>query len=171
MGLFSKKKELTKPELPKFPDFPQLNAQPVYQPEFSQEVKELPHEDDHALPIPVMDHVEEELNIPLRKPLMAKADPVSLPAAPASFAPPVKMASAPSGDYSMEKPLFIKDDDYREAMGNIEALKRTLQDTEALLEKLDAIRLAEEEELKKAHANVESIKEQLLFVDKRLFEV
>ncbi|HLD12736.1 MAG TPA: hypothetical protein VJB87_04035 [Candidatus Nanoarchaeia archaeon] len=168
MGLFSKKKEPVKPELPKFPEFPQLNTQPTYQPEFSQEIKELPHEEPHPLEvnIPVMNHVEEDLGIPIRKPFQSKVD----------VAPPMTTRAQPaqvnqSNEYAFEKPLFIKVDDYREAIGNIEALKRTLQDTEALMEKLDSIRLAEEEELKKAHDNIEAIKEQLLFVDKRLFEV
>jgi len=175
MGLFSKKKDASKPEIPKFPEFPQFNSNnpPAYQPEFSDDMKDLPKEPLDVLPAspPIMTHDEADMNIPLRKPLPPKLEsPSGFPKK--TFAPPAEpMQPSPSHEYIVEKPLFIKVDDYREAMGNIEALKRTLQETEQLLEKLESIRLAEEEELKKAHSNLDSIKEQLLFIDKRLFEV
>ncbi len=175
MGLFSKKKEAPKPELPKFPEFPQFNSDnsPAYQPEFTDDMKELPKEPLEPLPSspPIMTHDAADVNIPLRKPLPPKLDsplPKPRPVQPAFSRQPEPAASH---EYTVEKPLFIKVDDYREAMGNIEALKRTLQETEQLLEKLESIRLAEEEELKKAHSNLDAIKEQLLFIDKRLFEV
>lgn len=184
MGLFSKKKkeDSNKPDLPKFPEFPKFNHnqeenEPSYQPEFKHDdIKELPKEVPH----------DSELNIPIRKPGIPKKRPEpeqheEFPFNPINepFSPIPPMSSGPiRGPPQMgpdsgfiERPLFIKVEDYREAMGNIEALKRTLKETEELLEKLDSIRMAEEEELKRAHSNVDAIKEQLLFIDKRLFEV
>ncbi len=170
MGLFSKKKDDTKPELPRFPEFPQFHAeQAAYQPEFSAnpvvEVKPLPQapSEEHAMPA-IMNH-DEDVTIPIRKPMARVESP-----APPMAAPQTQYRSQ-QPEMSVDRPLFIRVDDYREAMGNVEALKRTLQETEELLEKLDSIRMAEEEELKHARSNVDAIKEQLLFIDKRLFEV
>ncbi len=173
MGLFSKKKEAAKQELPKFPEFPKFNPNnpAAYQPEFATTIKELPKEPVDAVPAPpVLTHDEADMNIPLRKPLPPKLLDIP-PRMMKSRSLPLVEQPEPAQNYTVEKPLFIKVDDYREAMGNIEALKRTLQETEQLLEKLSSIRLAEEEELKKAHSNLDAIKEQLLFIDKRLFEV
>ncbi len=177
MGLFSKKKEEPKQELPKFPEFPRFTpqermAQPSYQPEFKHDdMKELPREEHHDM----------EVNIPMRKPGPKMAEepheeefrfnPINEPLPMQPMAGPLRGPPQLAQSGVVERPLFIKVEDYREAMGNIEALKKTLKETEELLEKLDSIRMAEEEELKRAHANVDAIKEQLLFIDKRLFEV
>ncbi|MDO8556813.1 MAG: hypothetical protein Q7R96_06615 [Nanoarchaeota archaeon] len=167
MGLFSKKKDEVKPELPKFPEFPQFHAeQAAYQPEFSMDAKPLPQALPEEPSTPAVMNHDDDIQIPVRKPMSVRPESTIQQPTPQ----PMPFARPQQQEVS-DRPLFIKVDDYREAMGNIEALKRTLQETEELLEKLESIRMAEEEELKHAKSNVDAIKEQLLFIDKRLFEV
>ena len=73
--------------------------------------------------------------------------------------------------HAAEKPLFIKIDEYREALSNLDLLKRKIHEVEEYMGKLEAIKSAEDEELKKCRANVEDIKKSLMDVDHRLFEV
>src|SRR3989344_4737773 len=162
MGLFSKKKEQI-PDLPQFPEFPKITSEgPAYRPAFPHPEPEDLHPammpaPDQSIQLPLKPNFPDEPlgNLPPMPPSMQQAQPM-----PPFIAPDMKEAMAG------ERPLFIKIDEYRDALGNIESLKKAVRDTEDLLEKVESIRLAEQEELKKCHENLEAIKEQLLFIDK-----
>ena len=72
---------------------------------------------------------------------------------------------------SIEKPVFVKIEQYREALDNIEAIKTKVREAEELLSRLDQLRSQEDKELQNWHDNVARIKDKLLSVDKKLFEV
>ena len=197
MGLFSKKKDDTmteRPALPKFPEFPKINNMP--RPTLPSYEKELIQEKDEALrpkELPYTDNMP-NLGLPTRERTpfeekFARQDSMPMPKMAEEREP--RLAEVVTNPFNMplrierpivdntpqqqsmgaERPLFIKVEEYMEAMGNIENLKRTLKETEELLDKIESIRMAEEEELKRCQQNVDAIKEQLLFIDKRLFEV
>ena len=70
-----------------------------------------------------------------------------------------------------EKPVFVKIERYREAMAEIDVLKQKLKETEYILDKLEDIRTQEQVELSNCHSNVNKIKEKLIEIDKKLFEI
>ena len=72
---------------------------------------------------------------------------------------------------SIEKPVFVKIEQYREALDNIEAIKTKVREAEELLSRLDQLRSQEDKELQNWHDNIGRIKDKLLSVDKKLFEV
>ncbi len=70
-----------------------------------------------------------------------------------------------------DKPLFVKIGQYREAMSHLELLKQKIKDAEATLAKLEDLRAKEQTEITNAHTTVAAIKDKLLAIDKKLFEV
>ena len=70
-----------------------------------------------------------------------------------------------------ERPVFVKLQQYREAMASIEILKQKLKEAEYILGKLEEIRTQEQVELTNCQNNLNKIKEKLIEIDKKLFEV
>jgi len=99
---------------------------------------------------------EKEIDIPIRKP---------------AFSPrPIDLESNRPATIE-EKPLFVKIDRYKEALSSINDIKNKLKEIEAILSKLEEIKNQEDKELTTWHDNIDTIKEKLISVDKRLFEV
>ncbi len=72
---------------------------------------------------------------------------------------------------SIEKPIFVKIEQYKEALDNIDSIKTKVREAEELLSRLDQLRLQEDKELQNWHDNIARIKDKLISVDKKLFEV
>jgi hypothetical protein len=70
-----------------------------------------------------------------------------------------------------EEPIFVKIDKYREALANLEMIKRKLHETSNLLEKIKETRAREEEELNIWAEEINVIKEKISLIDKKLFSV
>lgn len=70
-----------------------------------------------------------------------------------------------------DKPVFVKIQQYREAMAGIELLKQKIQDIEFIIGKIEELRAQEQVELQNCQSNLDKIKEKLIAIDKRLFEV
>ncbi len=70
-----------------------------------------------------------------------------------------------------ERPVFVKIEQYREAIQNLDVLKQKLKETESIVSRLEELRAQEQMELSNAQNNLNKIKEKLLEVDKKLFEV
>ena len=68
------------------------------------------------------------------------------------------------------KPLFIKIEDYEDAINTIDKIKLKLQDADKLLAEISRIRKQEDSELENWNRDLENVKEKLLMVDKQLFE-
>lgn len=85
---------------------------------------------------------------------------------------PVSSSSQQPGMMTVEdKPLFVKIGQYREAMSNLELLKQKVKEAEAVLIHLEDLRAKEQTEIGNAHTLLANVKEKLLAIDKRLFEV
>lgn len=70
-----------------------------------------------------------------------------------------------------ERPVFVKLDQYREVMGRVSELKERLRESEVVLARLDTLRKQEEQEMRFYREHLQALKERLLEIDKRLFEV
>jgi hypothetical protein len=70
-----------------------------------------------------------------------------------------------------EKPVFVQIDDYRDAMNNIEILKQKVREVEFILDKLNEIKSQEQLEISNCETSLNKIKEKLVEIDKKLFEV
>ena len=70
-----------------------------------------------------------------------------------------------------EKPVFVKLEDYREVIANIEILKQKIKETEYLIDRIEEMRAQEQVELENCQGNLNKLKEKLIAIDKKLFEV
>ena len=75
--------------------------------------------------------------------------------------------SAMTGD----KPIYVKIDQYKDAVGNVERIKALCNEADKTLAEIGKIRASEDRELQKWHEDISRIKEKLLLVDKKIFEV
>jgi hypothetical protein len=140
MGLFSKKKEAVK-ELPRFesPLFPEMPR------ERPSEMSELP-----SLPsLPSLPMFSSEIK-----------------AQPREFTMDI---SENRGISKLKEPIFVKIDKFRDALSNLEVIKKKLQESSELLDKIKAIRSNEEEELEEWSHELNLIKEKVAAIDKKLF--
>ncbi len=104
-------------------------------------------------------------------PQMMPPQPVSR--APVSYSPqhiqqPVREPQTMSVE---DKPLFIKIGQYREAMSHLELLKQKIKDAEQALAKIEDLRAKEQNEINNAKTMLGTVKDKLLAIDKKLFEV
>ncbi len=86
---------------------------------------------------------------------------------PAPVQPSVSMTETVVGD----KPVFVKLENYREALSTIDALKNKIKEMDDLLQKIEGVRAQEQQQLQSAKEGLARVKESLLSVDKQLFEV
>ena len=70
-----------------------------------------------------------------------------------------------------DKPVFVKLEQYRDVVSNIEILKQKIKETEYLLERIEELRGQEQVELDNCHGTMNKLKEKLIAIDKKLFEV
>ena len=142
MGLFKKSKKI---EFPKFPDIPRFEPiVPRYEPTLSrikQEVENTPIEEP------------DRINLPERKPVLAEKHIVTRP--------PVEAG----------KPIFVKIDNYKEALEILEEIKRKVREAENIFDEIEKIREDRDKKLDAWKADLAKIKEKLMSVDKKLFEV
>lgn len=101
-------------------------------------------------------------------PLPPVMPPQPVQRAPVSFSPPVREPGTMSVE---DKPLFIKIGQYREAMSHLELLKQKVKEAEAALARLEDLRNKEATEITNAHTMLATVKDKLLAIDKKLFEV
>ncbi|MBT3395161.1 hypothetical protein HOA59_00160 [archaeon] len=70
-----------------------------------------------------------------------------------------------------DKPIFVKIEAYKDAIESIEAIKGLCKEADGVLGELSKIRAEEDRELAKWHNDIDKIKNKLLVVDKKLFEL
>lgn len=124
-------------------------------PEFSAEVPKYDEEMSPAEMGTIKEAIssDESLGIPVRKPMFTNQTEETFD----------------SGERK-EKTLFIKMDNYKEAIVLMNKIKEKMQEAEKIAEKLNQIKEEEDNELSSWHQNLEEIKEGLLSIDKELFE-
>jgi len=141
MALFGKKKEVK--ELPKFesPLFPEIPRE-----KFVSEIPELPE-----LPsLPSLPTLQSE----------------QMRVQPRAFTMDIHESREIS---KLKEPIFVKIDKFRDALSNLEMIKKKLQESSDLLDRIKAIRSNEEEELEKWSSEIILIKEKVALIDKKLF--
>ena len=147
MALFSSKKEIPKPlkieKLPSLPEFPDLP------------------DDTHFDELPAY-----ESSIGSVKQGVEKAPSFDIPKRESPMKPTLVEAHPDT-----DKPLFVKIDKYKEAIGEMNKLKEKLSQAEDLLNEMDDIRQREGDKLETWKRDIASLKEKLLSVDQHLFEV
>lgn len=70
-----------------------------------------------------------------------------------------------------EQPVFVKLDRYKEAMQQLQVMKQQMKEVETVLTRLEDIRKREENELGIYRDHLNMLKDRLLELDKKLFEV
>lgn len=68
-----------------------------------------------------------------------------------------------------EGPVFVKIDKFKDAIANFELVKKKLQESSSLLEKIKETRAKEEEELNSWSAELNTLKEKIAAIDRKIF--
>ena len=148
MGLF-KKKEADN-ELPPLPELPELPSFP-----------ELPKEKESTMPsFPAFMPSMPQRSSDMGTIKMPSIRPVTMDISEKPERPEIS---------KLKEPIFVKIDKYREAVMNLEMIKKKLQETSNLLEKIKETMAKEEEELDIWVQEINSIKEKIEIIDKKLF--
>ena len=93
----------------------------------------------------------------------------------------IKSAVSPSPSLSMrptlpsslgdtEKPLFVKIEKYRDVVETLKKLKGRLNEADTILSKLNRLKEEEDKELAMWQSDLEKIRNQLLDIDRKLFD-
>lgn len=69
------------------------------------------------------------------------------------------------------RPVFVQIDDYKDAMNSIEVLKQKIREVEYILDRLNEIKSQEQLEISNCETSLSKIKEKLISIDKKLFEI
>jgi hypothetical protein len=77
--------------------------------------------------------------------------------------------SEAKGISRLREPIFVKVDKFRDALSNLEMIKKKLQESSELLDKIRNIRSDEEEEIEKWSQELNIIKDKIDVIDKKLF--
>lgn len=70
-----------------------------------------------------------------------------------------------------DKPIYVKIDQYKEAISNVERIKALCSEADKTLAEIGRIRSSEDRELQKWQEDINKIKDKLLLIDKKIFEV
>lgn len=103
--------------------------------------------------IPDFKEEPNELDIPVRKPMLPKA--------------PMFM----EGGRRAQGPLYVKVSKYKTVLGQMDIIKARLNEAEHILNKLMEIKANEDRELEKWQSDLAEIKEKLISIDSSLFEI
>ena len=162
MALFNKKKDVRELRLPDAPlAFPELPSE-----------REM-HEENMASSMPSLPSLPKFQPMqPLRMPTFEPKEEklLMMPAMPVARMPERREIRAPQLEMSKSRePIFVKIDKYREAMANFELVKKRLEETSSLLDRIKETRKREEEELSQWAEELESIKTKITSIDKKIF--
>ena len=108
-----------------------------------------------------------------------KSELPELPKLPELYTMPSEMRVQPraftmevseaKGISRLKEPIFVKIDKFRDALSNLELIKKKLHESSELLDKIKTIRSNEEEELEKWSQELNIIKEKVDMIDRKLF--
>jgi hypothetical protein len=104
---------------------------------------------------------------------MAEPEPIVqetiVPVTPAEMAPPMPEEHLEPARHVREKPLFVSVDDYQQVLGSISYIRNRLQDAEALVKKLNELKVSEEKEFDSWRAQLEDLQKKLAYVEDVIF--
>lgn len=145
--------------MPNLPEFPSLEEDDVTEfPKYEPSVADIKKE--------VSKSSDEDLSIPMRNQDFTgkKMAAVVMPEAS-------KQSNVPSKVIGEEKSLFVKIDNYKQALHTLEALKAKIEDAEEVIRAFEDIKIQEDEKLESWKKDLQNMKDKLLSIDKELFEV
>jgi hypothetical protein len=70
-----------------------------------------------------------------------------------------------------DKPIYVKMEQYKEAMSQVDKIKALCNEADKSLSEISNLRSEEDKELHKWQEEIDKIKDKILLVDKKLFEV
>ncbi|MBT4334238.1 hypothetical protein HOD61_00255 [archaeon] len=146
--------------LPKLPKLPSLPESKMGFPKPSSEMDEIKSE------------IVKPAMLPRKRELIATGIPSArrLPSVSPSIELPVRKKITPGAPIE-DKPIFVKIDAYKAAIKSIENIKDLCKESDIVLAELTKIRSEEDRELTKWHRDIDSIKNKLLIIDKKLFDM
>ncbi|MBT3691439.1 hypothetical protein HOG16_04320 [Candidatus Woesearchaeota archaeon] len=146
MSFFKKKEKNFDSKVPEFDPIP------LETPKVSSEIPKLP---DYGQEFgTIKKEVGRPSPVKIRKPEIVERKKIS-------------SGSIPIGD----KPIFVKIDNYKSAMEDIHKIKELCSEADGLLDDIHKIRTEENKELERWNSDLDKIKEKLLNVDRKLFEM
>lgn len=161
------------PEIPKreplfiqkkiYPEREGQAPQPLF-PEQPRAVRSFEETDEHGLPQRVAQGLatkEQGFTMPQQAPVQ----PRFTPAEPRLIS--VDQQQRPAE----ERPVFVKLEQYREVIAHLDVLKQKIKETEYFIDRIEELRAQEQAELENCQSNLNKLKEKLLAIDKKLFEV
>ncbi len=74
------------------------------------------------------------------------------------------------GDHMVEQPVFVKIDEYKDAMNLLDTIKSKITEANKTITKINDLIAKEETELERWKAQVEEVETKIGFIDKTLFE-
>jgi len=166
MALFRKKKreelpaeEFTLPEPPELLKPPHMEME-----EEGEELPELPE-------LPPLEkgygeRIKKEFEIPSVRGGILEED---LPPIPPSSAVPSITPRARRFVSPVERPIFVKIDKFKDSIEHLSRIRESLRSASSILQKIKEIRQQEDHELHSWERDLESIKEKLENIDKKLF--
>tara|TARA_Y100000310_G_C20689163_1_gene821073 strand:+ start:3267 stop:3911 length:645 start_codon:yes stop_codon:yes gene_type:complete len=69
------------------------------------------------------------------------------------------------------RPVFVQIDDYKDALNSVEVLKQKIREVEYIIDRLNEIKSEEQVEISNCETALSKIKERLVGIDKKLFEI
>ena len=157
MGLFFKNKpKLVVEEESHLPTIPELPSIEEHHDEMNYDSSEL-----QALPSyePTIGQIKREVEKPTES---------DVPQRERKIMPKMVMHST---EMTQEKPLFIKIEQYKDALRAVDHLKEKVAEAEQLFKIIEDIRTQEEQRLEAWKHAIQSLKDKLLLIDQNLFEL
>src|SRR3989344_4959735 len=120
--------------------------------------------------------MQQQMQQPMLQQMPQQAQPFQQPMQQMQYSLPSQMQMnerlpRPEEARVEEKPVFVRLQQYREAMSSIELLKQKIQDVEFIIGKIEELRAQEQIELNSCQNTLNRVKEKLITIDKKLFEV
>ena len=140
MDFFKKKRDVKELRLPELPSAP--------------EFPELPSESPPSLP-----SLSQLPKLPTMSSFSVRSEEMPL----------VKPFAVEISEERKSKPVFVKIDKFKDALSNFEMVKKKLQESSAILDKIKDTRAKEEEELNLWSHELNSLKEKIAMIDRKIF--
>jgi len=162
------------------PSLPRIDDKSKGFPSYDQELGEIKKAIDK--PIPKYEGGISNIKKSIDNQLSAKGDPLNIPKRKSPFMkehkPSLPIHREKKHEIKIEhheggssKPIFVKLNNYKSAKDSLGKIKDLAKEAESLLSDLNQTREEEDKELDKWKADIEKIKNNLLSVDKKLFEL
>tara|TARA_Y100000310_G_C20530116_1_gene737990 strand:+ start:74 stop:640 length:567 start_codon:yes stop_codon:yes gene_type:complete len=181
-----KKEEEKAPSLSKpgehkqnLPDLPRVKDKAKGFPSYDNELGEIKKAIDK--PIPKYEGGLSDIKKSIDKQISDKGEPLDIPKRKSPFlkiGSKIKEPSLPVPKHhkvehheGSSKPIFVKLSNYKSAKTSLNKIKELAKEAEGLLTDLNQTREEEDRELSKWKSDIEKIKDNLLSIDKKMFEL